>query len=407
LGVALGVPLDGPAFLARMLHREALPPRTCSMLVRRDVVQAVGGYETAFRGVHDDLAFVAKLCLSTSLLASGECWDRYRRHHESCSSMAEATGHRHAARRRLLEWLEAYIRAHGISNHMINEALRNELRFYDSPAPPGPVRRLARSLTPVSTRRWLRARWHGERDRPSAGHIDFGSLRRLTPVSRKWGKDRGGQAIDRYYIERFLVAHVPDIRGRVLEVGDDSYTRRFGGNAVHRRDILHAVPGNPKATIVADLARDGDQLPAAAFDCVILTQVLHVIADPSAAVRTTYRILRPGGVVLATLAGISQISRWDMERWGDYWRFTTASARPLFVSMFPMDHVSVEPHGNVLTAMAFLQGLTAEEIRPEELDYLDPDYQVLITVRAVKPRPAAGDGEAIGEDQDHLVTRAG
>jgi SAM-dependent methyltransferase len=155
------------------------------------------------------------------------------------------------------------------------------------------------------------------------------------------------------------------------------------------------VPGNPKATIVADLARDTDQLMPAMFDCVILTQVLHVLADPDAAVRTTHRILRPGGVVLATLAGISQVSRWDMERWGDYWRFTTASARRLFGSVFPLDHVGVESHGNVLTAIAFLHGLTADEMRSPELDHLDPDYQLLITVRAVKPQVTARRDAAI------------
>jgi SAM-dependent methyltransferase len=220
----------------------------------------------------------------------------------------------------------------------------------------------------------------------------------LTPISRRWGKDRGGQPIDRYYIECFLAAHAADIRGRVMEVGDDTYARRFGANAVKRRDILHAIPGNPQATIVADLARGSDQLSDAAFDCVILTQVLQMISDPGAAVRTVHRILRPGGVVLATVPGISQVSRWDMERWGDYWRFTTLSARRLFASVFPPEQVSVEPHGNVLAAIAFLHGLAAKDLRPAELDHQDPDYQVLITVRAVRPAPVAGGGAATRPD---------
>src|SRR5712691_5482543 len=119
----------------------------------------------------------------------------------------------------------------------------------------------------------LRAWWRGEEYVPPAGHVRFGHLRRLAPISRRWGKDRGGQPIDRYYIERFLAAHAADIRGRVLEVGDDTYTRRYGGDGVQEIDVLHAFPGNPKATIVADLAQDDDRLPPAAFDCVILTQV--------------------------------------------------------------------------------------------------------------------------------------
>jgi hypothetical protein len=95
-------------------------------------------------------------------------------------------------------------------------------------------------------------------------------------------------------------------------------------------------------------------------------------------------MLRPGGVVLATMPGISQIVRYDMDRWGDYWRFTTLSARRIFECAFPGGDIGVEAHGNVLVAAAFLYGLSSRELRPEELERNDPDYEVLITVRAVK-----------------------
>jgi hypothetical protein len=39
----------------------------------------------------------------------------------------------------------------------------------------------------------------------------------------------------------------------------------------------------------------------------------------------------------------------------------------------------------VLAATAFLHGLASQDLRSEELDHLDPDYQLLITVRAMKP----------------------
>ncbi len=93
-------------------------------------------------------------------------------------------------------------------------------------------------------------------------------------------------------------------------------------------------------------------------------------------------------MLLATFPGISQISRSDMDRWGDYWRFTSLSAKRLFEEAFPPGNVSVEAHGNVLAAVAFLHGLAAEELRPEELDHRDPDYEVLITVRAAKGEAA-------------------
>jgi hypothetical protein len=35
--------------------------------------------------------------------------------------------------------------------------------------------------------------------------------------------------------------------------------------------------------------------------------------------------------------------------------------------------------------MAFLQGLACDELKRRELAYHDPDYELIITVRAVKP----------------------
>jgi hypothetical protein len=74
-----------------------------------------------------------------------------------------------------------------------------------------------------------------------------------------------------------------------------------------------------------------------------------------------------------------------MDRWGDYWRFTDASARRLFAEVFGADNVTVTTYGNVLTACAFLHGLAAHELRAEELDHHDPDYQVIIGIRAIRP----------------------
>jgi len=214
--------------------------------------------------------------------------------------------------------------------------------------------------------------------------IRFGALRRLDPFSRRFGIDRG-KPIDRYFIEPFLEKYGGDILGRVLEIGDSRYTRMFGAGRVTRSDVLHAVQGNPEATLVGSL-ETGEGIPDNAFNCMILTQVLHVIYDVKAAIANCFRALKPGGVLLVTFPGISQISRYDMDRWGDYWRLTSLSARRLFEEAFPAENVTVEAWGNVLVAVAFLHGLAADELRQKELDYRDPDYEVLITVRAVKPR---------------------
>jgi SAM-dependent methyltransferase len=240
--------------------------------------------------------------------------------------------------------------------------------------------RLLRTLCPWPIHRLWR-QWRGGDVIPPVGRVRLGDLRRLTPLSREYGYDRG-LPIDRYYIENFLADQQQAIRGRVLEVGDDSYTRRFGNGWVTTADVLHVAAGNLTATIVADLAH-ADHIPADTFDCIILTQTLHLIYDVRAAVHTLYRILKPGGVLLATVPGISQIS---IDRWASswYWAFTLRAVQQLFEERFTADDLQVAAHGNVLAATAFLNGLATEELCQAELDYSDPHYQLLLTIRAVK-----------------------
>jgi SAM-dependent methyltransferase len=207
-------------------------------------------------------------------------------------------------------------------------------------------------------------------------------LTRLQPVSRSFGFDRG-KPIDRWYIERFLAGHAADVRGRVLEVAESTYTQWYGGDDVERSDVLHAAQGNEHATIVGDLTT-GEGIPEAAFDCFVMTQTLPFIYDVAAAVRGAHRLLAPGGVVLATVPGMSQISREDQRDWGDWWRFTSQGARRLFADVFGEDAVEVAAHGNVLAACAFLYGLGAEELTDEQLAFADPEYELLTTVRAVR-----------------------
>jgi len=219
--------------------------------------------------------------------------------------------------------------------------------------------------------------------------VRFGHLRRITPISREWGFDRG-RPTDRYYIESFLARQSSAIRGRVLEVADNAYTVRFGGDRVVRSDVLDVVP-TPYTTLVGDLGT-GAGITAESFDCIILTQVLHLIRDIRAAIQHSYQALGPGGVLLATLPGISQICRDPQDRWADHWRFTSRSAQGLFEEAFGRDQVSVQARGNVLTAAAFLYGIAAEELESGELEYDDPDYEMLIEVTAKKPGAVAPAG---------------
>ena len=224
-------------------------------------------------------------------------------------------------------------------------------------------------------------RWRNPLSTPAPGRVDFGDLRRTRPVDAYFGWDRG-QPIDRYYIERYLAAHGSDVRGRVLEVGDATYTQRFGNDRVTRSDVLHVDPDAPGATVVADLA-DAPHIASDQFDCIILTQTLHLIFDVPAAVATLHRILAPGGVVLATVPGISQVDRGEWSAtW--YWSFTGPAARRTFETRFAADDVVVEQHGSVLSAVALLEGLASHELTASELGADDEAYPVFVGVRAVK-----------------------
>ncbi|MFA6175409.1 MAG: FkbM family methyltransferase, partial [Phycisphaerae bacterium] len=203
----------------------------------------------------------------------------------------------------------------------------------------------------------------------------------INPVSRVFGLDRG-RAIDRFYIEKFLEQNKKSITGNVLEIGGDDYTKAYGQNVV-KSDVLNAVKGQ-NVTIVGDLT-NRDCLPENYFNSIILTQTLNFIYDVKNTIKNAIRALRPGGTLLITTAGISQISRYDMDRWGDYWRFTSKSLQKMFAEFLPAESFDVKAHGNVAIAKAFLDGLAIEDIDKQLFEYDDNDYQVVLTVRATKP----------------------
>jgi SAM-dependent methyltransferase len=201
---------------------------------------------------------------------------------------------------------------------------------------------------------------------------------RTEPLSRTFGYDRG-TPVDRWYIERFLGRQAGDIRGRVLEIGDDAYSRRFGGD-IARQDVLHVTPGAPGATIVGDISQPGT-LPEGAFDCMVITQTLHLVYDLPTAVEHLRRSLAPGGVLLLTVPGVSSV---DPGEWGAtwYWSLTPAALERLLGEAFGSENVSVEAFGNVYAATSFLYGLAVEDLDPALLAAADRAYPMVVCARA-------------------------
>ncbi len=206
-------------------------------------------------------------------------------------------------------------------------------------------------------------------------------LRNVKPISSNFGIERG-LPVDRYYIEKFLKENKALIKGRVLEVGDDYYSSLFETGIV-KQNILHYTSTNPKATIVGDLTNLKTLKPNVA-DCFICTQTLNFIYDVKLAVKGIHFLLGENGCALVTLSGISQISRYDMDRWGDYWRFTDKSVKQVFSEVFGKENIEVLYYGNVLASVALLEGISSEELTEKELLYTDKDYQVIVTVKAIK-----------------------
>lgn len=207
-----------------------------------------------------------------------------------------------------------------------------------------------------------------------------GQISSLTPLSTRFGFDRG-KPIDRLYIESFLATHADDVQGHVLEVTDDSYSRRFGADRIVKQDILHRGNGNKRATIVGDLA-DPATLPSAAFDCIILTQTLQYVFDVTAAAANVRRALRPGGVALITVPAIApaQPTAWAEAH---YWSFTTTSLAKALATAFEPKKVQVTPFGNLCAATAFLHGAAVEDIDRSKLEPVQAEYAVIIAARAV------------------------
>lgn len=157
-----------------------------------------------------------------------------------------------------------------------------------------------------------------------------------------------------------------------MEVYEPTYLERFG--SCSRVDVLDAAPDAPRATIRGGL----EALPEAAFDCFVLTQTLQATADPAATLRAARRALAPGGVLLLTVPGISQIA--PGEAFGDFVRFTAHGLRAAFGDWTP---THLHAPGDVRTAAAFLYGMAEHELEAAAFDADDPAYELVVCARAV------------------------
>jgi hypothetical protein len=201
--------------------------------------------------------------------------------------------------------------------------------------------------------------------------------REVNPFSRAFGTDKG-TALDRFYIEAFIKRNQYHIIGKVLEVGDSRYTDLYG-KGVSKLDVLSiSKEQSPAATLIGNL-ETGEGLPENEYDCFICTQVLQFTYQIVEAAKSCMRVLKPGGALLLSVPGISQISMYEYVRCGEYWRFTDQSIRSLFGK-----GSEVEACGNFYACSMFLAGLPIEMVDAGLLLPNDTPYQMVITAKVIK-----------------------
>jgi SAM-dependent methyltransferase len=369
-----------------------------TVMYRRDCLEDVGGFDARLRCC-EDYELYLRLAHRYCVAAGDDRIAEYRRHSSNMSlnfphmldtmlgvmrrQLPHVDGNikwRRALRTGIRDWKSTY--ADVQISQTLAVARASGLRQIPWRATASVFARVPAPFLRVTCRRILRA-LRARLAPPRLKSVRFGDLRRLHPISPDFGFDRG-RPVDRRYIEDFLSRNAEDIKGRVLEIGDNAYTRQYGEARVTHSDILHIDQSNPRATLVGDLAK-GDHLPSESFDCIVLTQTLQYVFDVHKAVTTLHRMLKPGGVLLLTVPGVTSIDRGEWAAsW--YWSLSPAALNRLLEHRFGEAHLSVTSYGNVLAAVAFLHGLAESELRPTELDAHDPQYPVIVAARAVKRR---------------------
>lgn len=168
----LGVPSETLIQPPTLIHRfffaqDAAIPGPTGVLVRREAIEQVGGFEEEFRGAYEDEVFYAKICLNAPVFPVDKCWDRYRQHPDSSNSIVERAGQEYATRVVFLTWLARYLTEKGVEDSEMLRAMRKELWRCRHPGLSEAWSRRRhlipsiRRIFPNPVRRWLRTHLKG------------------------------------------------------------------------------------------------------------------------------------------------------------------------------------------------------------------------------------------------------
>jgi glycosyltransferase involved in cell wall biosynthesis len=173
-GFQLDSVVNPPDLPVKFLRGDAPVPCPSDVMVRREAVEAVGGFEESFRRIFTDQVFYAKLCTRFPIYVSGQCWFKYRKHSNSSVSVVKKGGQWRAERLNYLRWLEGYLSEKRVDDKELRKAIKiarlkclhpklarmREHALFRALALKERLRSAARFVLPVKMHRWLRARWH-------------------------------------------------------------------------------------------------------------------------------------------------------------------------------------------------------------------------------------------------------
>lgn len=134
LGVKGGSLIAPPKLLPNLLRNKVQTPMTSNAMLRRSVIQGVGGFEEDFTALYEDQVFFSKVEMHTAVYVSGSCCVKYRQHSASCSALSARAGSYLSQRRPFLQWLCGYLDSLEVpAETPLRRALDRELWPYRHP----------------------------------------------------------------------------------------------------------------------------------------------------------------------------------------------------------------------------------------------------------------------------------
>lgn len=314
-----------------------------STVFRRDVWEAVGGFDPALVAYEDVDFWLCALELGFRGEIVDEALLRYRVRRGSRYHGVVVQGDYLRAKTQLLDKHRALVAANGEDVFASLLDFQRELRGHSRAL--AAERRNAREQLQALQREITELRT--ALSQLGAPSFDWGNLvARATEVKRC-----GSEAVEEYYLERFLAEAGNRRQGKIL-------TLRAG--------------------------RPWPKLTKATYDTIVVIGALELERDPCAALKHCRRALRPGGVLLVAANSIASGKQRGLG-------FTQASLRAILSSVFNPASVEVFSYGNLVTCLAAVAGIPPAELQDTELHHSDPSHPVLVAARV---EPSYGDRQS-------------